>query len=79
VLGELRVQRIGDAVRAISETPAEVDDQLAELVELDRLRVLAGVDQQPPEEGRAAQAVARGRDRVAEEPRSAARPAPDFG
>lgn len=70
-LGQASVQGVVDAVRVVAEAAAELGDQVVELVVLQRVGVLAGVDDQPPEEGRADQTVALGRDRVAEEPGAA--------
>ena len=60
-----------DRVRVGRQAAAEVDDQLVELVERQRVRVLAVVDQDAAEERRADQAVVLDRDRVAEQRRAA--------
>ena len=59
-----------DGVRVRGQAAAEVHDEVVELVQLQIGRVLAAVDQQAAEERGADQAVALGRDRVAEQPRA---------
>ena len=65
--GEPGEQLVGDAVRILRQLPAVVDDGLLPVVQLERLGVLARVDQEPPEEGRADQAIRAGRDGMREE------------
>ena len=68
-----RAARRSTACGSVGERAAEVDDQLVELVERERVRVLAVVDQDAAEERRADQAVVLDADRVAEQRSSGAR------
>ena len=68
---EAGAQLVLDGVRVGREQAAEVDDQLVELVEREPVGVLAVVDQDAAEEGRADQAVVLDADRVAEQVRPA--------
>ena len=67
--GQAGEELVGDAVRIDRQLPAVVDDGLLPVVEPQRIGVLARVDQEPAEEGRADQAIGPGRDGVGEERR----------
>ncbi len=67
---EAREQLVVHGVGVVCEAQPEGDHELVVLVEPERVGILAGVDQDPPEERRADQAVGLGRDRMAEEGRT---------
>jgi hypothetical protein len=63
-------QLVGYGVRVTRQLPSVLDDRLVLVVQLEPVRVLSGIDQEPAEEGRADETVGAGRYRMGEELRA---------
>jgi hypothetical protein len=67
--GECRVELVRHPVRVAAELAAELHDRVVGVAQHERVRILARLDQEPPEERRADQAVGLGGHRVGEQVR----------